>query len=60
MSQERQKFSKKEEKHAFSPKRTKEIVQDMQKIIKDPRMKKEAISIIRTLDLKKIRNTSET
>ena len=60
MSQERQKFSKKEVKHALSPRRTEEIVQDLKKIIKDPRMRREAVSIVRTLDLKKIRNTSET
>lgn len=53
-------LSKREKKEAFSPRTTKKIIQVMEKAIKDPRVKKEIISIIRALDLKKIRNTSET
>ena len=60
MSQRRKIFSKKEIKHAQSPRRTEEIVQDLRKMIKDPRMRREAVSIVRTLNGKKIRNTSET
>ena len=56
----RRNFSKQEKKQAFSPESTERIVQVMKKAIKDPRVRKEAVSIIRALDLKKIRNTSET
>ena len=59
MSQ-RQRFSKKERKEAFSPRGTERIVQSMKSTIKDSRVRREAVSIIRTLDLKKIRNTSKT
>lgn len=59
MSQ-RQKFSKKERKEAFSSKGTERIVRAMKSVIKDSRTRKEAVSIIKTLDLKKIRNTSKT
>ena len=59
MSQ-KQRFSKKERREAFSFRRTEKIVQAMKSIIKDPKERKEAVSIIRTLDLKKIRNTSKT
>ena len=53
-------LSKREKKEVFSSRTTKKIIQVMEKAIKDPRVKKEIISIIRALDLKKIRNTSET
>ncbi|MDE0518153.1 MAG: hypothetical protein OXH36_01155 [Bdellovibrionales bacterium] len=53
-------LSKRERKEAFSPKSTERIVQVMKKAIKDKRVRKEIISMIRALDLKKIRNTSET
>ena len=59
MSQ-RQKFSKKERKEAFSSKGTERIIKTMKSSIKDSRVRKEAVSIIRALDLKKIRNTSKT
>ena len=32
----------------------------MKSTIKDPRVRKEAISMLKALDLKRIRNTSET
>ena len=60
MSQKYKKFSKKEVKHALSPRRTEEIEQDLKKIIKDPRMRREAVSIVKNLNGKRIRNTSET
>ena len=53
-------LSKRERKEAFSPRSTERIVRVMEKAIKDPRVRKEIISMIRALDLKKIRNTSET
>ena len=53
-------LSKREKKEAFSPRTTKKIIQVMEKAIKDPRVRKEIVSIVRALDLKKIRNTSET
>lgn len=56
----KQKLTKKEKKLAFSDRSTQRIVDVMESAIKDPRVKKEAISIIKTLDLKRIRNTSET
>ena len=59
MSQKKR-FSKPKKKHAFSPESTERIVETMKKAIKDPQIQKEAVSIIRALDLKKIRNTSET
>lgn len=59
MSQKRR-FSNKEKKEAFSSKGTERIVKAMESSIKDPRARKEAVSIIRALDLKKIRNTSKT
>lgn len=59
MSQKKR-FSKPKKKQAFSPKSTERIVETMKKAIKDPQIQKEAVSIIRALDLKKIRNTSET
>ena len=54
------KFSEKEKKEAFSSKGTKRIIQAMESTIKDRRARKEAVSIIRALDLQKIRNTSKT
>ena len=57
---QKKRFSKQEKKQAFSPESTERIVQTMKMAIKDPRVRKEAISIIKALDLKKIRNTSET
>ena len=53
-------LSKRERKEAFSPRSTERIIQVMKKAIKDKRVRKEIVSIIRALDLKKIRNTSET
>ena len=59
MSQ-KQKFTNKERKKSFSKRGTEDIVKAMKIIIKDPRERKEAVSIIKALDLKKIRNTSKT
>ena len=56
----KQSLSKRERREAFSPRSTERIVQVMKKAIKDKRVRKEIVSIIRALDLKKIRNTSET
>ena len=56
----KQKLSKRDEKEAFSYKTTGKIVKVMEKAIKDPRVRRETVSIIKALDLKKIRNTSET
>ena len=53
-------FSEKDKKEAFSSKGTDRIVQAVESTIKDPKERKEAVSIIRALDLKKIRNTSKT
>ena len=47
-------------KETSASKETEEIIRAIGKHIKDPHMKKEATSIIRALDLKKWRNTSET
>lgn len=55
-----QKLSERDKKKAFSDKTTGKIVQVMESAIKNKRVKKEAVSIIRALDLKKIRNTSKT
>ena len=54
------KLSKRERKEAFSPRSTERVVRVMEKAIKDKRVRKEIVSMIRALDLKKIRNTSET
>ena len=51
---------KSKKKQTFSSKSTERIVRTMKKAIDDPRIQKEAISMIKALDLKKIRNTSET
>ena len=53
-------FTSKEKKEAFSSRGTERIVQAMKSTIKDPKVRREAVSIIRALDLKKIRNTSKT
>jgi len=53
-------FSKKETKRSFSHEGTKSIVEAIKIIIKNPRERKEVISTIKALDLKKIRNTSKT
>ena len=57
---QKQKFSKKEIKRSFSHKGTKSIIEAMKAVIKDPQERKEAVSIIKALDLKKARNTSKT
>ena len=57
---QRKRFSEKDKKEAFSSRGTDRIVQAMKSTIKDPKERKEAVSIIRALDLKKIRNTSKT
>ena len=54
------KEKRQKKKQAFSPESTERIVQTMKKAIDDPRIQKEAVSMIRALDLKKIRNTSKT
>ena len=56
----KQKLSKRDKKVAFSYRTTGKIVKVMENAIKDPRIRKEAVSIIKALDLKKIRNTSKT
>ena len=56
---QKQKFSKKERKTSFSHKGTQNIIEAMKAIIKDPQERKEAVSIIKALDLKKARNTSK-
>ena len=53
-------LSRRERKRAFSPRTTQNIIKVMERAIKDPRVRKEIVSIIRVLDLKKIRNTSRT
>lgn len=53
-------LSNREKKQAFSSRTTGKIVRVMKNTIKDPRVRKEAVSIIRALDLKRIRNTSKT
>ena len=57
---QKKRLSKPGKKKTFSPESTERIVQTMKKVIDDPRIQKEAVSIIRALDLKKIRNTSKT
>ncbi len=52
-------LSKREKKQAFSSKTTGRIVQVMEDAIRDPQVRKEAVSIVRALDLKRIRNTSK-
>ena len=59
MSQKRS-FSKQDRKHSLSHRTTGKIVQAMKSTIKDPRVRKEAISMVKALDLKRIRNTSKT
>ena len=56
----KKRFSKKEIEESFSSKGTERIIQAMESTIKDRRARKEAVSIIRALDLQKIRNTSKT
>ena len=56
----KRKLTKRERKQAFSSRTTKNIIRAMKSTIKDPRVRKEAISMIKALDLKRIRNTSET
>ncbi len=56
----KRKLSNREKKQAFSHRTTGKIVRVMNSAIKDPRVRKEAVSMIRALDLKKIRNTSKT
>ena len=53
-------LSKLEKRQAFSAKATESIVKTMKKAIKDRRVRDETVSMIRALDLKKIRNTSKT
>ena len=53
-------FSEKDRKEAFSSRGTDRIVRAMKSTIKDTKERKEAVSIIRALDLKKIKNTSKT
>ncbi len=50
--------NKNEAKRAFSPKSTKDFIDHLEQVIKDKHTRKEAISIIKALDGKKIRNTS--
>ena len=56
----KKRLSKLEQRQAFSAKATENIVQTMKKAIKDRRVRDETVSMIRALDLKKIRNTSKT
>ena len=51
-------MKKKEIKRATSYRRTQEVIKCLEIIIKDKYKRKEAISIVRALDGKKIRNTS--
>ena len=46
----KKRFSKPKKKHTFSPESTERIVETMKKAIKDPKIQKEAVSIIRALD----------
>ena len=59
MSQKRS-FSKQDRKQSLSYRTTGRIVKAMKSTIKDSRVRKEAISMVKALDLKKIRNTSKT
>ena len=45
-------LSRRERKEAFLPRSTERIVQVMEKAIKDKRVRKEIVSMIRALDLK--------
>ena len=56
----KRKLTKREQKRAFSPRTTGQIVQAMESAIKDSRVRKEAVSMVKALDLKRIRNTSKT
>lgn len=51
-------FSKNEEKKAISPKATQEFINCLERIIKDKHARKEAVSVIKALDGKRIKNTS--
>ena len=51
-------FSENEVKRATSSKPTKEFINCLEQVIKDKHARKEAVSIIKALDGKKIKNTS--
>lgn len=53
-------ISNNERKRVFSPQSTKDLTSVLKQTIKDRRIKKETISVIKAIDLKKIKNTSET
>lgn len=57
-SNEKQSFSRKEIKKAFSRESTKRAIEMCNRVIKNPQTREQTVAFIKAVDGKKIRNTS--